>query len=217
LTQVNPLHFSFTDFDTYTTAALTPFHKNAEGDFYTPANSRNIRDLGYTYPELANNPSNETLIAMLIRDYSGPETGGPAKVKRQAKDSTSQAYLADAQLPSTGSPYSLYVFLGDVKGEAEEWSAQESFVGLASTLGTHGDKPVRATVDVTKAVEAKIEAGETTEQGVVDYLKANLKWRLVFVRSFLSAPKNIPLIRYLGRRRDFQGANSRSESIPYFD
>jgi len=169
------------------TAALTPFHKNKAGDFWTPASSRNITDLGYTYPELANSPSNETLIATLVRDYSGPATGGSAKVKRQEQNSTTyQAYLADAQLPGTGSPYSLYVFLGDVNGEAADWAGEESFVGLASTLGTHGEKPITATVDVTKAIEAKIEAGETSSEGAVDYLKENLKWRLVFV-SFLFA------------------------------
>lgn len=154
---------------------------NAQGDFYTPANSRNIEDLGYTYPELANNPSNETLIAMLIREYSGPATGGSAKVKRQEGNSTTKAYLAHAQLPATGSAYSVYVFLGDVSGGAEDWTSQESFIGLASTLGRHGDMAIHSTVDVTNAVEKKIEAGETTAEGVVDYLKENLKWRLVFV------------------------------------
>jgi tyrosinase len=155
---------------------------NSEGDFWTPSHARYIEELGYTYPELANNPSNETLIAMLIRDYSGPKDGSPAsKVKRQEQNTTSQAYIADTQLPSTGTPYSLYLFLGEVTGEAAEWAGQPSFVGLTSTLGTHLDKPILERVDITEAVEAKIQAGETTAEGAVDYLKANLKWRIVFV------------------------------------
>lgn len=154
---------------------------NAAGDFYTPASSKDITKLGYTYPELANNPSNATLIAMLKDKYSGPETGGSAKAKRQEQSTTSQAYLAEAELPATGNPYSLYVFLGDVTGEAADYTGLDSFIGLASTLGAHADLTVHQMVDVTSAVEEKIEAGEIAAEGAVDYLKENLKWRLVFV------------------------------------
>jgi tyrosinase len=166
------------------TIALTPFHMNAAGDFYTPATAKDITKLGYTYPELVNNPSNATLIAMLKNNYSGPETGGSPKMKRQEQNSNSQAYLAEAELPATGNPYSLYIFLGDVTGEAADYTGLESFVGLASTLGTHADLTLHQMVDVTATVEEKIEAGETTAEGAVDYLKGNLKWRLVFVSFF---------------------------------
>ena len=84
-------------------------------------------------------------------------------------------------MPKGEQPYSIYVFLGEVTGRAAEWAGHESFVGLTSTLGTHSDVPVKGSVDVTEALEKKIEAGETTAEKAVDYLKANLRWRVLFV------------------------------------
>jgi tyrosinase len=160
---------------------LTPFHKNTAGDYWTPANSRDVETLGYTYPEIANKPSNETLVALIKTLYAGPDDGSPAKMKRQEDVTLNQAYLAEVQMPKRGAPYSVYVFLGDVSGSADTWFEQNSFVGLASTLGTLSEQPGVGSVDLTDVLESKIGTGEVTVDGVVDYLKANLKWRLVFV------------------------------------
>ena len=113
-------------------AALTPFHKTASGDFWTSANSRNIRDMGYTYPELSNNPSNATLVASIKAQYSGPADVPVtnAKSKRQDPQPTKKTlYLAEAKLPlyglddgaGGGSPYNLLVFLGNVSSHSAEW------------------------------------------------------------------------------------------------
>lgn len=101
--------------------------------------------------------------------------------RQEGAPTTNQAYLADVTMPKNGRPYSVYVFLGDVTGSADQWAAQKSFVSLVSTLGTPSEQPGHGSVELTEVLEKKIEAGETTAGKAVDYLKANLKWRLIFV------------------------------------
>ncbi|KAF2272084.1 Di-copper centre-containing protein [Westerdykella ornata] len=168
---------------------LTPFHMNTAGDFWTAAKARDIRQMGYTYPELASNPSNATLVTEVIRLYSEGSNGGARRAKREDVPEASQVYLAQAELPSGGSPYSIYVFLGEVTDNAVTWSGLDSFVGLASTLGTHGTNPLRSTIDLTHAVGEKIAKGDIKEDGALDYLKQHLKWRLVFAEEEIPRDK----------------------------
>lgn len=138
--------------------------------------------MGYTYPELANSPSNATLIGQVKALYAGPDDGTPAKTKRQESSvGLNHVYFAQIQMPKVGRPYSVYVFVGDVTGSAQDWPGLDSFVGLTSTLGGHsGDEHGLGSVDVTEALVKKIESGETTVEKAAEYLKKNLKWRLVF-------------------------------------
>lgn len=174
--------------------ALTPFHKNAAGDFWTSTSSRNIRDMGYTYPELANNPSNATLVASIKAQYSGladvPVTNTKAKAKRE--DSKKELYLAEVNLPTYGlddgnggaAPYNVLIFLGNVGNDAKEWTTSDSFVGLASTLGGVNiqiDQKVSVPVDLSNALEKAIADGLTSVDEAEDYLKANLHYRLELV------------------------------------
>ncbi|KAF2657265.1 Di-copper centre-containing protein, partial [Lophiostoma macrostomum CBS 122681] len=165
---------------------LTPFHRNKEGDFWTSAKSRNVEDMGYTYPELAGNPDNATLVANVKALYAGSATGSSTRKERRARKGNAMVYLAKVTLPLYGlangeggsSPYDVLIFLGDVPSDAAAWSSADSFVGVASTLGglnTQSEQASTVTVDLTAALEqSSVEGNAST----VDYLKANLHWRV---------------------------------------
>lgn len=178
--------------------ALTPFHKNAAGDFWTSNSARNINDLGYTYPELADNPSNATLVASIKAQYSGPAdvVVASSKVTRVASRDTmpsiKELYLAEIKLPSYGldngvgggAPYNVLLFLRDVPTDAKTWQSAKSFVGLVSTLGAPGlqiDQTTSHTIDLSLALEQAIKSGATTESEAGRYLKENLHYRIGLV------------------------------------
>ncbi|ORX94962.1 hypothetical protein BCR34DRAFT_525763 [Clohesyomyces aquaticus] len=167
---------------------LTPFHKNAKGDWWTSANSRNTRDMGYTYPELASNPSNSTLVKQ-IKTLYGPATGFAAKYKRQnhlpSRSTKQTRYLAKVEFPvyglNAGAPYNVLMFLGNVSSDSKTWLGSEAFVGLASSLGgvnMRSEMVATATVDLNDKIEKKIGSKELTVEGTVEYLRANLRWRM---------------------------------------
>ncbi|KAF2690201.1 Di-copper centre-containing protein [Lentithecium fluviatile CBS 122367] len=176
-------------------SALTPFHKNAAGDFWTSAAAREIRTQGYTYPELANNPSNATLVKTIKDLYSGPAdvpvtaTKTVRNTKRQGSEPTEkELYLAEIKLPTCGlddgqgggAPYSVLIFLGDVGNDAKDWITSDSFVGATSTLGAMipSDQVTTATIDLSFALEKAIAGGLTSAEKAKEYLKANLHYRL---------------------------------------
>lgn len=52
-----------------TASPLAPFHMNALGDMWTSTTSCNWESFAYTYPKLADNPSNGTLTLTINRLY----------------------------------------------------------------------------------------------------------------------------------------------------
>ena len=170
---------------------------------------RNIRDLGYTYPELANNPSNATLVASIKAQYSGPADvpvtpTGTRRTRtaenREISKLTKEKFLANITLPvfgldngaGGGAPYNVLIFLGDVPKEAKDWQMSKSFVGLASTLGApelQSNKETTHTIDLSLAVQKAIELGATTEGSAGYYLKDNLHYKLGLVSRFCDNTK----------------------------
>ncbi|PVH98840.1 Di-copper centre-containing protein [Periconia macrospinosa] len=171
-------------------SALTPFHKNAAGDFLTSADVRNIENLGYTYPDLINT-SEEQLRANINTLYGGPDDGEEESQSRSAPKTTSSytKYLAEIQLPlyalddgNGGSlAYNVLVFLGDVSSDAKSWAASDSLVGTATTLGgvkMKNEQIAPYLVDLTSALNRAIKNGKTTSEKALDYLKENVSYRL---------------------------------------
>jgi len=175
--------------------ALTPFHKNAAGDFWTSNAARNIRDMGYTYPELANNPSNATLVASVKAQYAGPADVPvtSTKARRALKRGPSEElFLAEISFPAYGldngrggsAPYNVLLFLGDVPTDTKTWQHAESFVGLASTMGgvtVQSNQIVSQTIDLSTTLQKAIDAGATTTENAKEYLKENIHYRLGLV------------------------------------
>jgi tyrosinase len=189
---------------------LKPFHKTAGGEFWTSANSRNIWDIGYTYPELVGTPSNATLISSIKAQYSGPsdvlvesapfsatQIAAQSSKRGESEPTVKHNYLAEVKLPlfalsdgsGGGSPYNLLVFLGNVSTDSRDWLSSEEFAGMASVLGgrnMHSDQFMTTTIDLSENLEEKIAAGETTMENATEYLMANLHWRLELVSLFRS-------------------------------
>ncbi|KAF2642681.1 Di-copper centre-containing protein [Massarina eburnea CBS 473.64] len=173
-------------------SALTPFHKNAAGDFWTSSSSRNIVDLGYTYPELANGATNESIVASIKAQYSGPSDILVTTSKTQLQSSTTAAtelYLAEVKLPLYGlddgdngaAPYNVLLFLGEPKGDSNDWAFGENFIGTVSSLGGRNiqmENTTPAPIDLSATLAKAISAGVTTNEKAKDYLKTNLKYRL---------------------------------------
>jgi tyrosinase len=172
---------------------------NTAGDFWTSTATRNIHDQMYTYPELADNPSNATLVKRIKTLYSGPAdvpvtaTKRALEAKRQGSGPTEkELYLAEVKLPTCGldngqgggAPYSVLIFLGDIPSDSQDWVTSDSFVGPASTLGAMipSDQVTTSTIDLSLALEKAIADGLTSDEEAREYLKKNLHYRVALVR-----------------------------------
>lgn len=161
---------------------LHPFHRNTAGDFWTSNLVRDITKLGYTYPELMDKPSNDTLKARVnALYYDAPKT---TLTRRQEGDiQTTRDYNARIELP-TG--YSASVFLGEPGDNPINWPADEQYAGSFSTKFNVGlsldDNVLNGLVGLSRKIAKAHEDGKlqsVDEKAVVSYLKANLKLKIV--------------------------------------
>lgn len=176
-----------------TNSPLTPFHRNAAGDWWTSENSKNIGDMGYTYPELANNPPNATLVANIKAQYSDAPTA--AKTKRQDDSAPKKGvvYLAEVKIPLYGldngehgsSPFNVLVFVGDVPSEAKEWLSADSFVSMTATLGGVNMQSKQFTISTHDLTAALEKNGKKADEEAAEWLKENLHWRIGLVSTLL--------------------------------
>ncbi|KAH7130414.1 hypothetical protein B0J11DRAFT_602761 [Dendryphion nanum] len=165
---------------------LYPFHKNAQGDFWTSNDIRDISKLGYTYPELLNNPTPESLKAKITElYYDKPNT---LLHRRQEGNTTEtiRTYQATVHLQSG---LKAYFAFGDSTTNID-WSSHDNLVGTFSTVlnkdaGKDADGnefvwggPVFLSQGVVKAHEAgKLKSLD--EKEVSEFLKKELKWKIV--------------------------------------
>jgi len=165
---------------------LTPFHKDTTGTFFTSNDVRNTTSLGYSYPELINNPSNNTLKATIANLYAGP----PATSfnRRQASKATlARDYLVKIELPwsAINGTYSVGVFLGKTETAPADWAKDPKYVGMHATLGNRLDTTVdivaTSNVHLSDALLKKHSEGalaDLEEDTIVSYLTKNLEWRV---------------------------------------
>ena len=176
--------------------ALTPFHKNTAGTFWNSNDVRNIRNLGYTYPELANNPSIATLTANINKQYGGPAdlpvTASSSKTRALKVAEPLEKYFAQVNLPAYGLDdgkdgslaYNILIFAGEVGNDASSWVTSSNMIGIASTLGGVGmkqDLTLTSLIDITPTLTKALEDGSTTSEKAVDYLKEKLSYRIEIV------------------------------------
>lgn len=185
----NPTFTLETGDDINQDSPLTPFHRNAAGDFWTARNSRLIDSFGYTYPELAGNPSNASLVEEIRRQY-GPTTTSVLKKRQNGNGSNIEtAYYADIDFPVWGlsdgnggsAAYTMLFFLGEPVKDVSKWVGSDNFIGLKSTMGgigMTGPQRSRDTLDLGLAVEKAIKGGKTDEDGLAEYLQKTLQLRL---------------------------------------
>ncbi|PQE32183.1 di-copper centre-containing protein [Rutstroemia sp. NJR-2017a WRK4] len=165
---------------------LTPFHKDTKGTFFTSSDVRDTNTLGYSYPELINKPSNDTLKATIAALYAGSSPFG--NQKRQAANNTlARDYLVKVELPWTAinGTYSVGVFLGKTEAAPADWAKDPKYVGMHATLGNRLDTAVdivaTSNVHLTDALLKKHSEGALAnleEDTIVSYLTENLEWRV---------------------------------------
>ncbi|KAF2762779.1 Di-copper centre-containing protein [Pseudovirgaria hyperparasitica] len=169
--------------------ALWPFHSTSSGEFWTSNSIRPTTVNHYTYPELADNPSNETLKARINALYRPMATSVASPNSRAAP----RAYLAVVDAPLTlaqddamGGIYSIDIFLGPGTASSPplRWPTDSSYVGstvfLGNARGAQGDV-VRNSVELTQALKERFDRGQLSaldQDSVLAYLKDNLSWRV---------------------------------------
>ena len=132
-----------------TKSPLMPFHMNADGDMWTSTTSRNWTSFGYTYPELADNPKNDTLTQSINRLYKAQTQG--------LHDNDTSATALDDEMIDTGAAgstqatdwlvkinmptnirisYSVRLFLGEPSPNPKDWATDPNYVGQLATLSS---------------------------------------------------------------------------------
>jgi len=162
---------------------LTPFHRNAQGDYHTSATSRLTDSFQYTYPEIIGNPSNATLKARINALYA-PSTTSIAKFAVSPSQPRAFVLAIEAPLFQPGT-YNVDVFLGNITSQPDNWLNDPTFVGaltfMTRTQSGNDNQIVKGSVILTEALQKKFSEGslkglETSD--IVAYLKDNLHWRV---------------------------------------
>ncbi|CAI6340671.1 unnamed protein product [Periconia digitata] len=183
------------------TTPLHPFHKNSQGDFWTSDDVRQISTLGYTYPELADTPSNDTLKARVKALYEDTRTRTLTRRQTDAAEKTSRNYNVRVSQPDG---FATYLFLGEPGPDPETWRADSVFAGSFSTkfnIIADPDReeikknPVNGVVPITSSIVRALDAGmlqDADETAVVEYLKINLKWKIQTTDGKEISPDQVP-------------------------
>lgn len=171
---------------------------------WTSANSRDVRQFGYTYPDLTNN-DRSTLVRRINQLY-GSSAVGATLTKRaefggegsedtaphESRQDTRREYAVNVKadkLSSVGS-YTVYVFLGQPGGDNyNEWSNHPDFVGVHAVISSRETKHdknvfVTGTVPLTQKLQDRIrgKALHSDDQAdVIPYFKKKLNWFCVKV------------------------------------
>lgn len=196
-----------------TASPLAPFHMNALGDIWTSTTSRNWESFGYTYPELMNNPSNDTLTLDINRLYK-PQYQGlnknntlttlpptqnqtlplPPQNQTQVLNQTADAidWMVEVNMPTdikNKMTYSVRAFLGAPSQDPKLWATDANYVGQVATLSSprmDSNVTITANIVLTDKLAQKFKAGalKSLEKGsVMEYLKTNFYWRIQQVDS----------------------------------
>ncbi|KAI9668449.1 MAG: hypothetical protein M1831_001203 [Alyxoria varia] len=95
---------------------LRPFHSNSNGAFHTSNSVRNVRNLGYTYPELSSGDTSPAGVRAKVNNLYGPgarrvtkRDSAPFPIVARAEDDEAAADLTPtiSASPSSGPPQSL--------------------------------------------------------------------------------------------------------------
>jgi tyrosinase len=184
---------------------LTPFHRDAQGTFWTSNSARQVGAFGYTYPEIQDNPSDATLRSR-INDLYGPQAAGisPAIAQGAKKRSpvldtdvaiplditpgeTLHEYVASVTMPLNplGATYSLALFLGPFVKDPTTWMTDSNYVGSHSILAMMGmlntEDLVTGEIVLTQPLLKKFAEGSLTgldQQTVIQYVHDNMQWAI---------------------------------------
>jgi tyrosinase len=180
---------------------LGPFHSDSNGDIWTPSTSRDITKFSYTYPELAGNPSNDSLKAIITGLYNSAPSSTKRGVNRMSnwvsspsENDKPRAYIVGIRAPLTAldGPYSIRVFLGDPTTDVSQWRSDKMYVGSMAVMAKAGytddDAFVSGSVPLTQKLDDlhldNILEG-LDQNTVLTHLKGSLRVKIVQVSAHL--------------------------------
>ncbi|KAK5135710.1 hypothetical protein LTR08_004696 [Meristemomyces frigidus] len=139
---------------------LSPFHSDANGDFWTPASVRSIGTLGYTYADLGNGSVSAVKAAVNSLYGNSAASGGlskrSTKIETASKREVPGAASPDATAPeeidngkyrqylanimsqkfALNGSYAIYVFMGDFDDTPSAWALSPNLVGTHAVFAT---------------------------------------------------------------------------------
>ncbi|RAR16566.1 di-copper centre-containing protein [Stemphylium lycopersici] len=190
-----------------TASPLAPFHMNALGDMWTATTARNWTSFGYTYPEVAGNPSNATLTSSINRLYKSQTQGlsdgnatRPTPGYKDASNGTTQAidWLCEVKMPTDIKiSYSVRAFLGEPSSNPIDWPTDPNYVGQLASMSSpriSSSIIVTGNIGLSEKLAQKHAAGELKsldKETVKAYLKEKFSWRIQAL-DYSEIPRNNP-------------------------
>ncbi|KAF1986411.1 Di-copper centre-containing protein [Aulographum hederae CBS 113979] len=183
---------------------LSPFHTGSAGEDHTSANSWDWRVLGYTYPELTEGFTIESVKTAINKLYAPPTTVPEARRRnvaaieaRATANATSNTYNEysinlKAPLNAVGGTFGVFVFDGSVPSTPATTVSRaliksSTFMGFHSFLSnalTSSDSSalVTGTIPITQHLLRDVAEGELASMEPADveaYLRGKLQWTVV--------------------------------------
>jgi tyrosinase len=187
-------------------SVLAPFHMNAKGDMWTSSLTRNWTSLGYTYPELVDSPSNDTLTRTINKLYKSTTQGGLKNTNNNDTISTlslgtgpdATDWLALVKMPADIKiSYSVRAFLGTPDADPKNWPTDPNYVGQIASLSSprmSSTTILTGHISLTNKLAAKFASGDLKsldKSAVTDWLKTNFHWRIQAL-DFTEIPREHP-------------------------
>lgn len=182
---------------------LTPFHEDANGDFWTSDSVRSTETFGYAYPETANS-TGANITAQVVSAIQSLYGATPSKRKRDVslgsptipkRDLGTQyrEWIANIRVEKNAlsEPFFIHIFIGPFNTtDPSSWSFEPNLVGShfvftkAVTSACPSCDPnqlVTATIPITSALDDNFAEGKLASLQPADvepFLISNLKYRI---------------------------------------
>ncbi|PVI06884.1 Di-copper centre-containing protein [Periconia macrospinosa] len=183
--QYNQVTFSFdASLPSDGNTPLTPFHSDNKGGFWTSNTVRDTTKLGYTYPELVGNPSNDTIKSRITANW-GNTPAAPWRLARRDEDGkrTTTEYIAVVSLVP-----GFIVEVGIGKTETTR-------AGAFSTKFSQIKSAMTGLIELTPVLDGKAKSGslvKTDEASVIEYLKSEFSYVIKNERGQEVKPAEVP-------------------------
>jgi tyrosinase len=181
----------------YGSDSLTPFTSSTTGSIYTSNTARNLKNWGYTYPEICDwNQTKAQLSATVTAKVNALHnpSGAYSRRKRHPRDmstTTKHEWFVNIQVAKSelGSSSVVFIFVGAPPADTATWKGANNLAGSLFvseppnySMGdnkryTHGEVPLKEAL-------AKVKLPDYSEATVARFLKENLEWRIQKVRIF---------------------------------
>ncbi|CCU76066.1 unnamed protein product [Blumeria hordei] len=192
---------------------LTPFFKDTSGKFWTSADVRDTKSLGYDYAETSNpDPAvRRKDVITAVNSLYGPGASNPRKRNLNAvsisESGKYREWVANIQMYKHGLsvPYAVFIFLGPSNPDPNAWSSDSNLAGLHTTFvrsipenedfEPQNSPIVTAAIPLTQALIDHIGRGELQSLSVEDvtpWLEENLHYRVSLLNGTEVSSDSVP-------------------------